>query len=56
MADGWSYGPVHDNVAKQNPLLVPWDQLPDDTRLANTDTAAQLTAMLARAGFEPARR
>lgn len=28
LADGWTLGPVKDNVAKTNPALVPFDQLP----------------------------
>lgn len=28
LADGWTYGPVKDAVAKTHPCLVPFDQLP----------------------------
>ena len=31
-AAGWTFGALRDNVAKQNPLLVAWDDLPDDAR------------------------
>ncbi|MEL7032199.1 MAG: RyR domain-containing protein [Pseudomonadota bacterium] len=27
-AQGWSYGPVRDEVRKTHPMLVPFDQLP----------------------------
>ena len=26
---GWTYGPVKDEAAKKNPLLIPFDDLPD---------------------------
>jgi len=29
LADGWSYGVSRDDVNKQHPCLVPYDQLPD---------------------------
>ena len=55
-ADGWTYGPARDDAARTNPLLVPWDELPDDARRWNLDTARALPATLARAGLEPIRR
>jgi voltage-gated potassium channel Kch len=54
-AAGWTYGAVRDDVARHNPLLVDWDQLPDDARQHNRDAARALPALLARAGFEVAR-
>lgn len=55
-ASGWTYGEVRDDVAKRNPLLVPWDQLGDEARAANVDSTRELPGMLARAGFEVVRR
>ncbi len=31
-ADGWTYGPVKDPVAKQHPCFVPYDQLPPEQK------------------------
>lgn len=55
-AAGWSRGEVRDDAAKRNPLLVPWEDLPDDARAFNLATARELLPMLARNGFEAARR
>jgi hypothetical protein len=55
-AAGWTYGEVRDDEAKHNPLLVPWDELPDDARTFNLATASELLPMLARNGFEAATR
>ena len=55
-AAGWTYGDVRDDGAKRNPLLVPWDELPDDARSFNLATARELLPMLARNGFEAAER
>lgn len=31
-AEGWKYGPVKDNVTKQHPCCLPYNQLPTDQR------------------------
>ena len=56
VASGWSHGAERDNTLKKNPLLLAWGDLPADVRSMNVSSAASLPAMLARAGFEPARR
>jgi hypothetical protein len=55
-AAGWTYGEARDDDAKRNPLLVPWDELPDDAKAFNLATAGELLPMLARNGFEAATR
>ncbi len=55
-ASGWTYGETRDDVAKRNPLLVPWAQLGEEARAANLDSTRGLPGMLARAGFEVVRR
>jgi voltage-gated potassium channel Kch len=51
-AAGWRYGPERDDEARLNPLLGPWDDLPAAVQASNLETARQLPALLARAGFE----
>lgn len=55
-AAGWTYGDVRDDDTKRNPLLVAWDDLPDDAKAFNLATARELLPMLARNGFEAAAR
>jgi hypothetical protein len=55
-AAGWTHGEVRDDEAKQNPLLVAWDELGPDDRAFNLATARDLLPMLARNGFEAAPR
>ncbi len=55
-AAGWTHGPVRDDAARRNPLLVPWADLPASARAQNLQSARALPALLARAGFEPAPR
>ncbi len=54
-ASGWRYGPVRDDAAKLNPLLVPWADVPPEARTYNLETAAELPELLARAGFDVVR-
>ena len=55
IAAGWTYGSVRDDIAKKNPLLVDWHDVPDDVHAVNVESARALPVMLARAGFEPVR-
>jgi hypothetical protein len=55
-AAGWTYASVRDDERKQNPLLVPWDELPGDAKAFNLATARELLPMLARNGFDVATR
>ncbi|MEJ7833346.1 MAG: NAD-binding protein [Nocardioides sp.] len=55
-AEGWTQGAIRDDATKRNPLLVPWTELPDEARSANIESVRALQPMLARAGFEVARR
>ena len=55
-SEGWTVGPVKDEVAKTTPLLVPWDELDAGAQAWNLDAARALLPMLARNGFEAERR
>ncbi len=33
VADGWTWGPQRDDATRQNPCLVPYDQLPDEEKV-----------------------
>lgn len=54
--DGWTWGPARDDVQRTNPLLVDWAELSDEERASNRVAAAELPALLARAGFGVDRR
>ena len=51
-ADGWRYGPTRDDAAMHNPLLVAWDDVPDEAKAYNRESINAMPARLARAGFE----
>ncbi|WP_433355591.1 RyR domain-containing protein [Microtetraspora malaysiensis] len=47
LADGWTYGPVKDAVAKTHPCLVPYEDLPDAQRLKDYMFQAIVRAIVA---------
>ena len=46
---------MRDDEAKKNPLLVPWDDAPDEAKDYNRDAIRTMPVMLARAGFAVSR-
>jgi ryanodine receptor 2 len=48
LAQGWRYGPARDDILKEHPCLVPYDELPESERIFDRSTAAEtLRAILA---------
>ncbi|MEU4242923.1 RyR domain-containing protein [Actinoplanes sp. NPDC026619] len=48
---GWNGAGARDEIAKEHPDLIDWDQLPESTREKDRDTVRQLPELLADAGF-----
>jgi hypothetical protein len=44
-ADGWTHGPVKDQVRLTHPWLVPWEDLPADQRLKDVLFCAIVAAL-----------
>jgi len=45
---GWSYGPQHDDVGRENPFLVPYEDLPESEKESDRSVVMEtLKAMLA---------
>lgn len=49
--EGWTYGEMRDDVAKTNPCLVPYDQLPDSEREYDRNTAMETLKLIIRLGY-----
>lgn len=52
MDEGWTYGPVRDDVAKQHPDLVPYAQLPDSEKEYDRIMAMNTLRLVRRLGFD----
>lgn len=52
MAEGWTYGPVRDDVLKQHPCLVPYSELPEGEKEYDRDTSQQTLKLILKLGFK----
>ena len=52
MAEGWTYGPVRDEVKKQHPCLVPYDELPEIEKEYDRNTALATLKLIVKLGYE----
>ena len=51
-AAGWTYAPVRDAAKRHNPLLVPWEELPEAAQADSREAARRIPAVLALGGLE----
>jgi len=49
--EGWTYGPKRDDELKQNPTMVPYDQLPDSEKDYDRNTAMETLKAISALGF-----
>lgn len=52
MDAGWTYGPVRDDEKKQNPCLVPYNQLPESEKVYDRDTAISTLKLITKMGYK----
>lgn len=50
-AEGWVYGPKRSDDLKTHPSLVPYDQLPDEEKNYDRNTALNTLKTIIRLGF-----
>lgn len=51
MADGWKYGPVRDEIKKEHPCLIPYEQLTEDEKDYDRATALGTIRFILAKGF-----
>ena len=51
MNEGWTYGPVRDDQKKQTPCLIPYEQLPDEEKAYDRNTAFSTLKFIVSQGF-----
>lgn len=51
MKYGWTYGPQRDDVNKQHPCLVPYDQLPESEKGYDRRTAKEVLKAVIYPGY-----
>lgn len=49
---GWTYGEKRDDEKKQHPCLVPYEDLPEEEKLYDRETAMKTIKMIKKLGFQ----
>lgn len=49
--DGWTYGPVRDDIRRQHPCLVPYDDLPEREKDYDRATSQETLKLILKSGF-----
>jgi len=51
MSEGWHYGPNRDDVRKEHPCLIPYDELPDSEKEYDRLSAMQTLKAIVALGY-----
>lgn len=51
MSEGWTYGPVRDDVKKQHPCLVPYENLSEIEKEYDRNTSQETLKLIMKFGF-----
>ena len=51
MKEGWTYGPVRDDAKRQSPCLIPYEQLPEEEKSYDRNTALGTLRLIISLGF-----
>ena len=55
MDEGWTYGEKRDDIHKKHPCLVPYDELPEEEKEYDRNTAMNTIKMVKKLGFRIAK-
>lgn len=55
-AQGWKYGPERSDTRKEHPCLIPYDQLSEEERTYDRNTALETLKLIQHLGFEIRKR
>ena len=51
IAQGWTYGPVRDDAQKNNPCLVPYEDLPEQEKDYDRSTSMETLKLILSLGY-----
>lgn len=52
MDQGWTYGPTRDDARKKHPCLIPYEELPEEEKDYDRNTALGTLKFVIKQGFE----
>lgn len=52
IAQGWQYGPERNDKEKLHPMLIPYEELPEEEKIYDRNTAAETLKLILKLGFK----
>ncbi len=52
MDEGWTYGPCRNSEKKENPCLVPYEDLPESEKAYDRESAMETIKVLLKLGYK----
>ncbi|MCQ2339082.1 MAG: Ryanodine receptor Ryr [Paludibacteraceae bacterium] len=52
IAEGWTYGPARNDALKQTPCLVDYDDLPEEEKAYDRNTAVGTLKLIVKLGYK----
>ena len=52
IADGWTYGEVRDDLKKQHPCLIPYEELPEAEKEYDRSTSLETLKLIVKLGYK----
>jgi hypothetical protein len=52
ISEGWTYGPIKDSVKKETPCLVPYEELIEQEKYYDKNTAMETIKVLIKLGYK----
>lgn len=56
LAEGWTYGPIRDDVKKETPCMVAYEDLPDSEKEYDRATSQETLKLILKLGFVISRK
>ena len=55
IADGWTYGEKRDDMLKQHPCLIAYEDLPEEEKVYDRNTSIETLKLILKLGFKISR-
>lgn len=51
IAHGWKYGPERNDAEKRHPMLIPYEDLPEEEKVYDRNTSVETLKLILKLGF-----
>jgi len=51
IAQGWQYGPERNDAEKRHPMLIPYEDLPEEEKVYDRNTSVETLKLILKLGF-----